>query len=90
MHYQKDIKNDYERRYAALKSEYETWYALATEKQRLNMKQPRSVAVRNQVGTEYWNLEMEATRQRIILETQAAHDAAVAEWEATKAAPLTP
>ena len=89
-HYQKDIKNDYKRRYAALKSEYETRYALATEKQRLNMKQPRSVAVRNQVGTEYWNLETEATCQRIILETQAAHDAAVAEWEATKGGTSNP
>lgn len=89
-HYQKEFKPDYKRRFAALKSEYETRYAVATKEDRLSMKPPRSVAVRNMVCTEYWDLETEAARQKIILETKAAHDAAVAEWEAGKAVPLTP
>jgi len=67
-------------------------YHAATEEERVakDLKAPVAIALRNEVGREFWLLESAAFREEIAVSAEEKHAQDMAEWEELQRVPKTP
>ena len=88
LHYNTRIKAEYTRRFQLAKDEYDA----STDEERAanDLKAPIAVALRSEVGREFWFLESAAFREEIAVLAEEQHAQDMAEWEAIQKVPKTP
>jgi hypothetical protein len=88
LHYNARIKAEYLRRFQSAKNEYNT----ATEEERVakKLKAPVAIALRCEVGREFWLLESAAFRQEVAVSAEEQHDKDMVEWKVLQQVPKTP
>jgi hypothetical protein len=88
VHYQSRVREEYDRRYAVAKHQYDN----ATEEERESgqVKKPVAVQLRSEVGREFWNLETEEFRDSMAQDAAEEHAKEMEEWEELKLVPKTP
>ena len=87
LYYSSRIKEEYLRRYAIAKKEYDN----ATEQDKASgvVNKPVPVRLRSEVGKEFWLLESDAFRAAVAQEAENNHTKEVEEWEDLKKVPRT-
>ena len=88
LHYNSRIKAEYLRRFQSAKNEYNA----ATEEERAVKKwtAPVAIALRCEVGREFWLLESAAFREEVAVSAEEQHAKDMAEWEVLQQVPKTP
>jgi hypothetical protein len=86
-HYQSRVKEEFLRRFAAAKTEYED----ATEEHKSNgeAKKPIPVAIRTETGMEFWLLESDEFRAQVALDAEEAYARETQAWQELKEVPKT-
>jgi hypothetical protein len=88
VHYTSRIKEEYVRRYAIAKKQYDD--ATPEERESGAVKKPIAVQLRTEVGKEFWNLETEEFCGEMGQESEDLHLKEVEEWQMSKTVPKTP
>jgi hypothetical protein len=88
LHYNARIKAKYSRRFQLAKNDYHA----ATEEERVakDLQAPVAIALRCEVGQEFWLLESAAFREEITALAEEQHAQDMAEWEVLQQVPKTP
>jgi hypothetical protein len=87
-YYQTHIKDEYDRRYAIAKNNYDS--LTKEEKENGDVKEPVPVLLRSEIGKEFWLLETDEFREKVAKDAEDAHMRELEEWEASKVIPKTP
>lgn len=77
-------------RFEAAKLQHKMDVEAATEEERESLKGPSAVAMRSAIAMELWLLETKEFRDEVAEEAEAAYQAALEAWQASKKIPYSP